>query len=113
MLLQHLPLEEDLEENVTLFRCICRLYELRHEQFLKNLPQILRLVLGVIKTNQVTPGEFGARVEPESSVHSAGIVGNPSKDAAARAVNKSGAMCRFFARFLRDITLMKRNRLIS
>ncbi|XP_042142842.1 importin-4 [Ixodes scapularis] len=55
VLLQHLPLEEDLEENVTLFRCICRLYELRHEQFLKNLPQILRLVLGVIKTNQVTP----------------------------------------------------------
>ncbi|KAG0435401.1 hypothetical protein HPB47_018508 [Ixodes persulcatus] len=66
VLLQHLPLEEDLEENVTLFRCICRLYELRHEQFLKNLPQILRLVLGVIKTNQLiksTSSEIPSEVQ--------------------------------------------------
>ncbi|XP_064467073.1 importin-4-like [Ornithodoros turicata] len=52
--LQQLPLEEDTAENTAVFRCLSYVYEVGHEQFLTNLHQILRIVLGVINTDSVT-----------------------------------------------------------
>lgn len=54
VLLQQLPLQEDFEENVSIFQCICYLYGLGHEEFIKNLPSIVRIILKVIRTDQVT-----------------------------------------------------------
>lgn len=58
-LLQHLPLEEDFEENATVFHCICYLYSIKHEEFVKNLPSIIRVILRVIGTDQVNPDTKG------------------------------------------------------
>uniref|UniRef100_A0A6M2CSE5 Putative karyopherin importin beta 3 ovary overexpressed n=1 Tax=Rhipicephalus microplus TaxID=6941 RepID=A0A6M2CSE5_RHIMP len=54
VLLQQLPLQEDFEENDSVFHCICYLCGIGHEVFMKNLPAILRIVLKVIQTDQIT-----------------------------------------------------------
>ncbi|XP_037526923.1 importin-4 [Rhipicephalus sanguineus] len=54
VLLQQLPLQEDFEENGSVFHCICYLYGLGHEVFIKNIPSILRIVLRVIHTDQIS-----------------------------------------------------------
>lgn len=54
VLLQQLPLQEDFEENASVFHCICYLYGLKHEEFIRNIPSILRIILRVIHTDQIT-----------------------------------------------------------
>ncbi|GFQ72607.1 importin-4 [Trichonephila clavata] len=39
--IQYLPLKEDFEENATVFECLNYLHAIHHEQFFKNIPQIL------------------------------------------------------------------------
>lgn len=58
-LLRQLPLEEDFEENVTVFQCICYLYGIKHDEFVKNLSPIIRVILRVIGTDQVNPDTKG------------------------------------------------------
>lgn len=59
VLLRQLPLGEDFEENVSVFRCICYLYGIKHQEFLKNLPAILRVIIRVIGTDQVNADTKG------------------------------------------------------
>ncbi|KAL3195368.1 hypothetical protein MRX96_015838 [Rhipicephalus microplus] len=54
VLLQQLPLQEDFEENDSVFHCICYLCGIGHEVVMKNLPAILRIILKVIQTDQIT-----------------------------------------------------------
>ncbi|XP_064641472.1 importin-4-like [Lineus longissimus] len=52
--LQCLPLKEDDEENVTVFRCIGQLYEANHDQVVKNLPQLLKIISSILGTELVS-----------------------------------------------------------
>ncbi|XP_076355100.1 importin-4-like isoform X1 [Tachypleus tridentatus] len=53
VLLQCLPLQEDYDENTTVFRCIYHLFNLKNEVVFQNLHHILKIISLVIGTNNV------------------------------------------------------------
>lgn len=51
--LQCLPLQEDLEENFTVYKCLLHLYNIRHQELFQNLPQILKTISVALTTQKI------------------------------------------------------------
>ncbi|XP_072013320.1 importin-4-like [Amphiura filiformis] len=53
-LLQYLPLEEDLEENLTVYRCVAHLYQANQTTVMQSLPQLLTVFGKVLTLPDIT-----------------------------------------------------------
>ena len=55
-LLQYLPLEEDLEENLTVYRCVAHLYQANQTTVMQSLPQLLAVFGQVLTIPDINQG---------------------------------------------------------
>lgn len=68
--LQCLPLQEDLEENFTVYKCLLHLYNLRHQELFQNLPQILKTISVALTTQKINEETKAVIVQLIKGVHS-------------------------------------------
>jgi hypothetical protein len=69
IVVQCLPLKEDLEENATVYPCIGQLYKNQHPVVMKMLPQVLAIFAQVLGTDQIKEGVQNLLVEMVRSIH--------------------------------------------
>lgn len=69
VIVQCLPLQEDLEENATVYQCIAELYRNEHQVVMKYLPQILGIFGQVVNTEAISADIQNLLVQLVQNIH--------------------------------------------